>query len=198
MATFSKTAGSLLAIQSVAASSTVISSALDVSTKMGGLVYVRFARRAATAAGAGVNIRLEASKSATVNNSWFPFAIFTTGFAVVNATTLDAEAASGQAVIPLTATTGFAAQGIGFCDNGTIANSEWFRVLSVSAAVSVTAEENLVTTQANGTAALAGAEIFTPANIPEGAIRIRAVVDGSLFTQAFAIEVTYTTIDGIA
>jgi hypothetical protein len=199
MATFSKTnAQTLLALQSVAASTILVGAAVDVSAKMGGLIYVRFARRAATAAGAGVNIRLEASQSASANNSWFPFAMFTTAFAAVNATTLDAEAASGQAVIPLTATTGFAAQGIGFCDNATIANSEWFRVLSVSAAVSVTAEENLVNTQANGTAATAGAEIYSPVNIPEGALRIRAVADGSLFTQAFAIQVLYSTIDGIA
>ena len=52
MATFSKTLGTLYALASTAASSVSLGTPLDVSTKMGGLVYVRFGRRAATAAGA--------------------------------------------------------------------------------------------------------------------------------------------------
>jgi len=69
MATFSKTLGTLYTLASTAASSVSLGTALDVSTKMGGLVYVRFGRRSATAAGAGCNIRLEASSSATLDNS---------------------------------------------------------------------------------------------------------------------------------
>ena len=49
---YTKTAGgTLLALQSVAASSVVVGSAVDVSSKLGGLAFVRFGRRAATAAG---------------------------------------------------------------------------------------------------------------------------------------------------
>jgi len=43
-----------------------------------------------------------------------------------------------------------------------------------------------------------GAEIYAPVSIPEAVMRIRVVDDGSLFTQAHAINVNLTTIDGIS
>lgn len=197
MATFSKTNGTLFTLASTAASTVAISSALDVSTKMGGLVYVRFGRRAATAAGAGVNIRLEASMASSGDNTWFPFAIFTTAFATSEAEAVSGTVSSGTNVITVAATTNLAAGDLIFIDNGTIANSEWGRIKSIVAATSVTIEDNLVNAQ-TGSTIYDLAEIYSPVSIPEGAYRIRAVLDGSLFTQAFACEIRYTTIDGVA
>lgn len=197
MATFSKTYATLLALQSVAASSVVISSAVDVSTKMGGAIYARFGRRSATAAGAGVNIRLEASFASSGDNSWFPFAVFTTAFAAVEAEAVSGTVNAGTNVITVASTTNLTAADVIFIDNGTIANSEWGRIKSISANTSVTIEDNLVNAQ-TGATMYDGAEIYAPVAIPAGVARIRAVADGASFTQAFAIEIRYTTIDGIA
>ena len=109
MATFSKSVGTLFALASTAASSVAISSALDVSTAMGGLVYVRFGRRSATAAGAGVNIRLEASHAASGDNSWYPFAQYVTAFAACEAEALTGTVAAAQAVLTLASTTNLTA-----------------------------------------------------------------------------------------
>lgn len=198
MATFTKTASlTLLALQSVAASSVAVGTAVDVSGKLGGLVYVRFGRRAATAAGAGVNIRLELSFAASGNNTWFPLAILTTNFAACEAEAVSGTVGSGTNVITVASTTNLVIGDLIYIDNGTIANSEWGRIKSLVTNTSVTIEDNLVNAQTGATLYNA-AEIYTPIVIPEGALRLRAVSDGSLFTQAHAIEVRYSTIDGIA
>ncbi len=197
MATYSKTAGTLFALASTAASSVAVSTAVDVSGKMGGLVYVRFGRRSATGAGAGANIRLEASFAASADNSWFPFAVFTTQFAACEAEAVSGTVNSGTAVVTVASTTNLTQGDLVYIDNGTIANSEWGRVKSISANTSITIEDNLVNAQ-TGATIYDSAEIYPPVAIPSGAIRIRGVVDASAFTQASACEMRYTTIDGIA
>lgn len=198
MASFTKTIqAALLALQSVAASSVVVGSAFDMSGKIGGMVQVRFGRRATTAAGAGANIRIEVSKAAAGDNSWFPLAIFTSAFAATNSQPITTTSNAAQNVLTMTTTTNMAIGDVVFIDNGTIGNSEWARIKAVSAAASVTIEDNLVNNQANTTPVYRAAEIYPPVAIPEGVYRIRAVADGSLFTQAWAVEVTLTTVDSI-
>ena len=197
MATSSKSVGTLFALASTAASSVAISSALDVSTAMGGLVYCRFGRRAVTAAGAGVNIRLEASHATSGDNSWFPFAQYVSAFAACEGEAVNGTCAAGQNVVPVASTTNLVVGDLIYIDNTTIGNSEWGRIKSISANVSVTLEDNLVNAQ-TGSTLYDLAEIYTPAAIPEGAVRIRLVADGSRFTQAFAIEARYSLITGIA
>lgn len=197
MATFAKSNGTLFALASTAASTVAISSELDVSTYMGGLLYARFGRRSATAAGAGVNIRLEASMTSSGGNTWFPFAIFTTAFAACEAEAVSGTVSSGTNVITVAATANLTIGDLIYIDNGTIGNSEWGRIKSIVTNTSVTIEDNLVNAQ-TGSTLYDAAEIFTPVNIPEGAYRIRAVIDGASFTQAFACEVRYTAITGIA
>lgn len=193
---FAKTYGTLFALASTAASSVAISSPLDVSTKLGGSLFVRFGRRAVTAAGAGVNIRLEASHASSGDNSWFPFAIFTTQFAACEGEAVSGTVGSGTNVITVASTTNLAAGDLIYIDNGTIANSEWGRIKSIVSNTSVTIEDNLVNAQ-TGATMYDTAEIFSPVAIPAGVARIRAAIDGSGFTQAFACEVRYTTIDSI-
>lgn len=197
MATFSKSTGTLFALASTAASSVAVSSAVDVSTAMGGLVYVRFGRQSATAAGAGVNIRLEASFASSGDNSWMPFAQYVSDFAACEAEAVSGTVSAGTNVITVASTTNLAAGDIIYINNGTIANSEWGRIKSIVANTSVTIEDNLVNAQ-TGATIYDLAEIYTPAAIPEGAVRIRLVADGSLFTQAFALEARYSLITGIA
>lgn len=197
MATFSKSAGTLFALASTAASSVAISSAVDVSTAMGGLVYVRFGRRSATAAGAGAMLRCEASHAASGDNTWYPFAEIATQFAACEAEAVSGTVASGTNVITVASTTNLVAGDLVYIDNGTIANSEWGRIKSIVANTSITIEDNLVNAQ-TGSTIYDAAEIYVPIAIPEGALRIRFVNDSSLFTQANACEARYSLITGIA
>lgn len=186
----------LLSLQSVAASTVVVGTAADVSTKLGGIILARFGRRSATAAGAGANIRLEASSATSGDNTWFPFAVFTSAFAAVESEAVSGTVSSGTNVITVASTTNLSAGVVIFIDNGTIGNSEWGRIKSIVTNTSVTIEDNLVNAQ-TGATIYAGAEIYSPVSIPEGAVRVRAVADGSLFTQAWAVEVSLITIDSL-
>jgi hypothetical protein len=105
--------------------------------------------------------------------------------------------AAGATAITVASTTNLAAGDLIFIDNGTIGNSEWARIKSISLNTSVTVEDALVNA-ATGCTIYDSAEIYAPVAIPEGAARIRCVVDGSLFTQAFAVQALYSTIDYIA
>jgi len=186
----------LLAIQSVAANSVLISSAFDMSTRVGGLLFLRFGRRSASAAGASVNIRCEASHASSGDNSWYPFAVWSTSFAACEGEAVTGTVAAGQKVITVASTANLTAGDLIFIDNGTIANSEWARIKSIVSNTSVTVEDDLVNA-ATGATIYDGAEIFPPVIVPDAAYRIRAVIDGSGFTQAFAINANLTTIDSI-
>lgn len=198
MATITKTVQSaLLSLQSVAASSVVVGSAVSISTALSAMVHARFGRRSATAAGAGANIRIEASRASSGDNTWFPLATFTSAFAACEAEAVSGTVNSGTNVVTVASTTNLTAGDIVFIDNGTIANSEWGRIKTISTNTSVTLEDNLVNAQTSSNI-YDSAEIYTPVYVPEGVIRLRAVADGSLFTQAWAVEVTLITADSIA
>lgn len=184
----------LLALQSVAASSVAVGSAFTLSGKQGALVYVRFGRRAATAAGAGANIRIEASSSLTVDNSWHPLAQFTTAFAAASDEAVSGTVAAGATVITVAATAGFVAGDVIFIDNPTIGLSEWARIKSIVLNTSVTVEDALVNA-ATGATIYDAAEIYSPVWVPKGVLRVRVVDDGSLFTQAHAVEALLSTVD---
>jgi hypothetical protein len=68
----------------------------------------------------------------------------------VGNTTLDDAAASGQAVVPVTATTSFSAGDVCLIDSATTDNFEVITIDSISAGVSVTADANLKYTYASG------------------------------------------------
>jgi len=198
MATFTKSVQTaLLAIQSVAASSVVISAAFDMSTKLGGMVFVRFGRRIATAAAASANIRIEASHATSGDNSWYQLAIFSTGFVAVEGEVVTGTVAAGQKIITVANTTNLTIGDLIFIDNTTIANSEWHRIKSIVGNTSVSIEDDLVNAQ-TGASIFDAAEIFAPVLIPEAVMRIRVVDDAASFTQAHAINVNLTTIDGIS
>jgi hypothetical protein len=191
MPTPTKTANqTLLQLQSVAASTVLIGTAVDVSTIWAATVFARFGRRAATAAGAGVNIRIEGSpKAFGTSTHWFPLAILTTNFAACEAEAVSGTVNSGQKVVTVASTTNLAAGDVIFIDNGTIGLSEWGRVKSISSNTSVTIEDDLVNAQ-TGSTLYDAAEIYAPIKLDLTDIgQIRVVDDGSLFTQAHAIEV---------
>jgi len=198
MASPSKTAAtSLLSLQSVAASSVLLSSAVNVATKYAVSVFCHFGRRSATAAGAGVNFRLEASSKSSGDGHWYVLASYTTDFVACEAEAVSGTVSSGTNVITVASTTNLAAGDIIYIDNGTIGNSEWGRIKSTVLNTSVTIEDNLVNAQ-TGATMYDRAEIFGFINVPlDGVTRIRLVADGASFTQAFAVESHYTTLDSI-
>lgn len=188
----------LLAPQSVAASSVLISSVVDMYSagKLGGMVYAKFGRRSATAAGASANLRLEFCDRTSGDYSWFPWWEAATAFAACESEAVNGTVSSGTNVVTVASTTNLTAGDKVFIDNGTIANSEWGRVKSIVASTSITLEDNLVNAQTSATI-YDSAEIYNAIIIPQEAMRWRFVADGSLFTQAFAIEVRYTLVDSI-
>lgn len=198
MATITKTAGtSVLSLQSNAASTVLISSAQDVSTKLAAMIYVWFGRRSATAAGAGCNIRIEGSAESSGDKSWAPLATFTTTFAACEAEAVSGTVNSGQKVITVASTTNLVIGDIIYIDNGTIGNSEWHRIKSIVTNTSVTVEDDLANAQTSSTI-YDSAEIFTPVQLDLSAIsRLRIVVDGASFTQAHAVKVLMVTGDSI-
>ncbi len=199
MAVINKTAAtSVLSLQSVAASSVLISSALDVSTKLAGSMLIHFGRRSASAAGAGVKFRIEASAKSSGDGFWFPIVAYTTDFAAAATQAVTTSSASAQNVVS-TSSTAFAAIGqIIYIDNTTIANSEWHRIKVVTASTSVTLEDNLVNTQGTSSNIYTLAEMFLAQMDFTAISRIRLVADGSLFTQAFAVEAFIVTGDSVS
>jgi hypothetical protein len=198
LADITKTVGtSVISLQSNAASTVLVSSVISFANKLAATLFIHFGRRAATAAGAGVNIRVEASSKASLDGHWYPVAIFTTAFAAAEGEAVTGTVASGQKVITCASTTNLAAGDIIYIDNGTIANSEWHRIKSISANVSVTIEDNLLNAQTSATM-YDTAEMYVCQLDLTAISRLRVVIDGSLFTQACAIEIDMVSGDSIS
>ena len=118
--------------------------AAEIVAREAAIVAEALARAQADAAEAGMwtgAVAAEAARATAAEN-----AIILSGSGV--STTLDGSAASGQKVIPLTATTGITAGMTGYVTDGT--NAESVTVASVSAGVSVTAVADLVHSYVSG------------------------------------------------
>ena len=138
----------LLAITAVAANAQQKSSELDTSSMNQATVFIDHARDAAAAfVGAGTEYRIEVSEKATGNDTWRTLYSVVCGIAAASSIVMDAEEAAGQTVIEIGATTP-AVGDIVFFENGTIANSEWGKVVAISAGVSFTLQDGLTNTQA--------------------------------------------------
>lgn len=197
MATIAKTvAQTLLALQSIASNTVVISSALDVSTKLAAQILIHFGRRAATALTIGMTFRVEASAKSSGDGHWFPVAQFLTDTAAASDEAVSGTVNAGTNVITVASTTGFTAGDIIFIDNSTIGNSEWGRVKSISANVSVTIEDNLVNAQ-TGSTIYDQAQMFQCLIDCTAITRLRLVADGSGTGQAVAVEAWAVTGDSI-
>jgi hypothetical protein len=198
MASLSKTQGvSLLALQSVASNTVVISSAVDVSTKLAATVGIHFGRRATTALTAGMIFRIEGSMKSSGDGFWFPLAEFSTAIATAESEAVSGTVSSGTNVITVASTTNYLAGDLVYIDNGTIANSEWGRVKSIVGNTSITIEDNLVNAQTGAT--IYDQAEFIVAQIDLTAIgRIRLVCDGKSTGQATAVQAYMVTCDAIS
>lgn len=206
MATITKTQGiSILALQSLASNSVLISTAQDVSTKLAGMVMIHFGRRSATALTESVQIRIEASAKSSGDGHWYPLVVFLTQIQGVTAQAVNGTCNAGQAVIAMASTTGMSKDyantsspigNIVYVDNGTIANSEWGRVVQLSANTSITIEDNLVNAQ-TGSTVYPSAEMFQAMLDFTAIARIRVVVNANNTGVAVAVEAEMVTGDSI-
>lgn len=183
---------SLLSLQEIAANGVVVGTAKGIMHDASACkIWIRFGRRAATALTASINFRVETSPDSS-GNTWNPHVTLSTQLgASVADQAVNGTVAAGATVITMADTTGFVAGDIIYIENSTVANSEWARIKSISAGVSVTVEEALINAQ-TGSTVFDQAEIYAPVSVDlkglAGAGRIRVVVDGSGGGQAFAVE----------
>ena len=202
MAAPSKTQGtSVLSLQSVATAAVVLSSAIDVSTKFGGTMFVHFGRRAATALTAGCRFRIEASSKSSADGHWYPLYEWVSAIAASETEAATGTNASGQAVITVASTTNLVAGDKIFIDNTTIGNSEWGRIKSIVANTSVTLEDNLVNAQDSGAATIYDQAEWWAVPLDLTAVgRIRLVADTATGPtgQNVAVEATLVTFDSVA
>jgi hypothetical protein len=197
MATITKTQGtSLLSLQSLASNSVVISSATDVSTKLAGSVFMHFGRRATNALNEGLEFRVEASAKSSGDGFWFPLAIFKTSVIAAESEAVSGTVSSGTNVITVASTSGLVAGDVIYIDNGTIGNSEWGRIKSISSNTSVTIEDNLVNAQ-TGATIYDQAEMFAAQLDLTAVGRIRLVADGRNTGYAVAVQAYMVTGDSI-
>lgn len=197
MATITKTVGtSLLSLQSVASNTVVISSAQDVSTKLAATVFIHFGRRATTALTEGMEFRIEGSSKSSGDGHWYPLATFKTAIAAAESEAVSGTVSSGTNVITVASTTNLTVGDLIYIDNGTIGNSEWGRIKSVSTNTSVTIEDNLVNAQTGAT--IYDQAEFYVAQLDLTAVgRIRLVANGCNTGQAVAVEAHMVTGDSI-
>jgi hypothetical protein len=198
MATPTKTQGTaVLSLQSLASNSVVISSVVDVTTKFAATVFLHFGRRATSALTEGIEFRVEASSKSSANGHWYPIVSFKTATAAAESEAVSGTVSAGTNVVTVASTTNLVAGDLIYIDNGTIGNSEWGRIKSISTNTSVTIEDNLVNAQ-TGATIYDQAEMYV-AQLDLSAIgRLRIVADGRNSGQAVAIEAHAVTLDSIA
>lgn len=198
MAAPSRTGGlTALAAQSVAASTVVKSSDIDLSTKIGAMFYVWFGRGSANAAGAGVNVRIDTSPKTSGDDSWTQWGgSFTSAFAACEGEAVSGTVNAGTNVVTVASTANLTVGDLVCIVNSTPSLSEWGRIKAISANVSITLEDNLTNAQ-TGSTVYDAAEFYSNVWV-SGVMRARVVDDGANFTQTHIIKVLYSTEDSFA
>lgn len=174
-----------------------VSSVLSVTTALAATIFVHIGRQTESAFTAGVNVRIEASSKSSGDGHWYIVAQFRSALgSSVASEAVNGVCASGQNVVPLASTTGFAVDDIVFIHNTTLANSEFGRVTAVSTNISITIEDNLVHAQTGST--VYNQSEFYMAQVDCTAIgRLRVVINGSNAGQNFAVSVDAITGDSM-
>lgn len=174
-----------------------VGSAFDCSTIWAASVGIRLGRQSGTAFTAGwPNIRIEASKDASANNSWIPIYTYQMqlGATIANTTLSGAVTGGAGATLGVAAATNIAAGDILYLKDTSAANYELVRVVGVSG-TTITVEETIVNNHANAAQVTDQAEEVWATFDLSTFKRIRAVVDNAGGGQAFAAEISLITFD---
>jgi hypothetical protein len=165
---------------------------VDVSTFLQIDVRIRLGRATSSAFTVGPKVRLEGTYDSTSPDAgqWVTLAEFQAAIgASLASQAVSGTEAAGQTTITLAAGTNFAAGDYVFFHNGTLANSEWARVESVSGA-DIVISEGLVNAQ-TGATCRDQAEQYR-AVIDVSALQgVRLVVDGAGSGQAVIVAAEY-------
>jgi len=188
----------LLAWTDIASTAGTVSvgTGIDISTKWAGAVGIRLGRQSGSAFTAGwPNIRIEASTTASGNNSWVPLYNYQMqlGASVAN-TTLTAGITAGDATMAVTANTNIAAGDLVYIKDTSAANYELIRVKLV-ANLTITPEEVFVNNHANAAQVTDQAEEVWASFDLSTYTRLRYIVDNAGGGQAFAAEISLITFD---
>jgi hypothetical protein len=187
----------VLAPQTVAAATTVISAAIDVSTILEGILEMRVGRNAEAALTVGLKFRVEGSWDAG-DGFWVALATFQSAVVAAASEALTANpCAAGVTTLLCAATTGFAVGDYCSILNTTPANSEFVRVKGLQAGtVALLIEEGTIKVQ-TGSTVYNKAEGYV-CQIPSGLSRIRVVVDNmGNATQAVLVEARLNKVTAI-
>lgn len=139
----------LKAITNVSAGAQSVSSTLDVSTVLAAEIFVDISPEATNTP--GTEIRIEVSQKASGDDTWVPITGTVSTTATVNSQAVDGTENAGATVIEETTTTGLALNQWIFFKNGTIGNSEWARLVALSASTSFTLQDGLTNAQTSST-----------------------------------------------
>ena len=193
-----KTEGtSVLTLQSVSASSVVVSSSVDVSGKLGGVVNIFFARTTTTAPTVGVTFKVEGlAVSGGAVGDWIPISQYTTGILQCNGgSTIANSSTSGAAETVSANGTSVSAGDSCYCKDGTLGNSEWFYVLS-SASTTVTAQQSFANSHTTGNIFNKADRLSIPLDLA-AISHLRVTADGSQHNQGFDTKVLLNTFDSL-
>ncbi len=198
MATITKTIQTaLLTPQTVSSNTVVTSSVLDVSTKFACFIGIHFGRQATTALTTGVTIRIEGSTKSSGDGLCFVLAQWLTDITAAESEAVNGTVNAGTKVVTVASTTNLVAGDLIAIINGTIGNSEFARIKSISANTSVTIEDDLQNAQ-TGATIYDQAQFFSAQIDLTSVTRLRAVVDASGSGQNTIIEIEIITADSIA
>lgn len=187
-------------IKEVAANTIEKSTEIDVSTIFTAQMYIHFAPTSTSAITVGPMLQVQSTPFATGDAGWMPIInpyIFLT--TTPNSNAVDGTEAAGSTVIEETTTTGLANGVVVFFKNGTLANSEWAGVWSVTASTSFTLVDGLTNAQTGSTWFNLG-QVYRPIVDLSGVKRIRCVVDNNrnATARACVIRVGMVELSSIA
>ena|SRR3972149_6176358 len=169
----------LLSITKVAANAQQKSSELDLTNIRDLLLIIHHGRTAVTAfVGAGTEYIVQVSAKASGDDTWTDIASIVAEIALATAITADGAEAAGQTVIEIGANTP-AVGDIVFWENATLANSEWGKVVAISAGVTFTLLDGLTNAQAAAQLIYNKGKVYALNLSTRSAKRLRVIVNNA-------------------
>lgn len=175
----------LKAITNVSAAAQSISSTLTITTGSKAAFFIDVAPEATNVP--GTEFRIEASQKASGDDTWVTLYSILSSKSTVNSNAVDGTEAVGSTVIEETTTTGLALGQIVFFKNSTIGNSEWGRIVALSASTSFTLLDGLTNAQ-TGSTWYNQAERFELEFDVEALTRLRVVCNNNYAASSVAIN----------
>lgn len=183
----------LLAAQTIAASTNVLSSTVSVSGVKRVTVFIDHARAATAAFGTnGTEYRVEVSAQTSGNDTWSPIASVLCASAVAASAAASSNCAAGTTLVTITSGTAIPANEWIAFTSGTI---EWVRSTIATGTASFNILDGTTYGHASATGIFAGAEKFILSLNVEAQTRMRTVVNNlaSGTSQNIASRIAYIT-----